>query len=142
MQPLGALDLDGDAGKSGVIETVRPTGTYVPLPSILVVDDNPLIVDLIMHLFSDRFDIESAVSANAALDRVKTRAYDLVLIDLILPEMNGLELYREIRSINREQRIVLMSAYQGDVRVGQAINEGAAGCIFKPFSVDELEDVM
>ena len=136
------LDLNGDAGKSGVIETLRQAGECVTLPSILVVDDNPLIVDLIMHLFRDRFDIEPAGSADAALDRVGIRAYDLVLIDLVLPEMNGLELYREIRSINRTQRVVLMSAYQGAARVGQVINEDVSGCIFKPFSVDVFEDLM
>jgi DNA-binding NarL/FixJ family response regulator len=67
---------------------------------------------------------------------------DLVLIDLILPEMNGLELYRAIRRLRPEQKALLTTAYHGDARVEQALLEGALGCVYKPFQVEELEKAL
>jgi CheY-like chemotaxis protein len=136
------LDLVGGLNQAPPVESVKAADQFLPPPNILVVDDNPLIADLIIQLFTDRFNVEAATCASDAIRMMEKGVYNLILVDLILPEMNGLELFRKIKTMNPGQKVLLMTAYQGDTRVEQAIHEGAAGCIFKPFSLEELEDVM
>jgi CheY-like chemotaxis protein len=115
---------------------------FLPTPTLLIVDDNPLIIDLIMRLFDQTFRVDGATSVTDALGKVEQHAYDLVLIDLIMPEMNGLEMFRAIRKLRPEQKALLTTAYQGDTRVEQAIVEGAIGCVYKPFEIEDLEKVL
>ncbi|MCE5230109.1 response regulator [bacterium] len=136
------LDLVGEIPLASPVPPETPDEQFLPVPSILVVDDNPLMIDLIERLFESRFKIDAAGCASDALARIREKGYDLVLIDLILPEMNGLELFRAIRKIRPHQKAMLATAYRGDARVEQAIAEGALGCIYKPFQMDELEKVL
>jgi CheY-like chemotaxis protein len=114
---------------------------FLPVPRLLVVDDNPLIIDLIARLFEQTFRVEGATTVEVALDKIEREPYDLVLIDLILPGMNGLELFRAIRKIKPDQKALLTTAYQGDPRVEQALVEGALGCVYKPFQIEDLEQI-
>jgi CheY-like chemotaxis protein len=135
------LDLAGEFSHA----TWAPTPAaqqFLETPRILVVDDNPLIVDLISRIFEQRYDIDAASCASDALSKLEQTPVDLVLIDLILPEMNGLELFRAIRRLRPQQKALLTTAYQGDARVEQAIHEGALGCIYKPFQLEELEKAL
>lgn len=147
--PYGSHDQMIDltmASEQPHVPVARPEPASAPdgkaLPTILVVDDNPLIIDLIARLFEDRFVIEAAGDASEALRKVVRKSYDLVLIDLILPEMNGLDLYRAIRRQRPRQKAMLTTAYEGDPRVEQAIAEGAKGCIYKPFQLEDLESAL
>jgi DNA-binding NarL/FixJ family response regulator len=120
----------------------EPRDLFMSTPRLLVVDDNPLIIDLVVRLFEERFMIDAASCASEALDKMGRADYDLVLIDLILPEMNGLELFRAIRRRRPRQKVLLTTAFEGDARVEQAIAEGAAGCIYKPFQLEDLESIL
>jgi CheY-like chemotaxis protein len=145
--PYGAhdrmIDLIGELQPHGAMpERSIEADQFLPMPSILVVDDNPLIIDLIQRLLEGRFIVHSASCASDALSIVEKREHDLVLIDLILPEMNGLELFRAIRRIRPTQKSLLTTAYHGDARVEQALAEGALNCIYKPFQLDELDTVL
>lgn len=112
---------------------------FLPVMNLLVVDDNPLIIDLLARLFENRYTVEAAACASDALSKIQERNFDLVLVDVILPEMNGLELFRAIRRMQPQQKVMLTTAYRGDARVEQAIAEGALGCVFKPFKLEEIE---
>lgn len=136
------IDLVGEIPVASPMPPETPEDQFLPIPAILVIDDNPLMIDLIERLFEGKFKIDAAGCASDALTRVRERVYDLVLIDLILPEMNGLELYRAIRRIRPHQKAMLATAYRGDARVEQALAEGALGCIYKPFQIEELEKVL
>jgi CheY-like chemotaxis protein len=115
---------------------------FLPTPSLLIVDDNQLIIELIARLFDQHYQIQGATSVTEALTKVARESFDLVLIDLIMPEMDGLAVFREIRKLRPDQKALLTTAYQGDARVEQAIVEGAVGCVYKPFEVEELERVI
>lgn len=136
------IDLIGDLQPGQVTQPAPHTDQFLPTPRILVVDDNPLIIDLISRLFDQRFTIDAAGCASEAMAKIERNEYDLVLIDLILPEMNGLELYRAIRRLKPRQKAMLTTAYEGDARVEQAIAEGACGCIYKPFQLEDLETAL
>jgi CheY-like chemotaxis protein len=133
------LDLIGEIPTQPMEHVTPSHEQFLPTPSILVVDDNPLIIDLIARLFEQRFRIDSVSCASDALSKLDRASYDLILIDLILPEMNGLELFRAIRRIKPRQKVLLTTAYQGDARAEQAVAEGALGCVYKPFQLEELE---
>lgn len=133
------LDLIGEIPTQPMEHMTPSHEQFLPTPSILVVDDNPLIIDLIARLFEQRFRIDSVSCASDALAKLDRASYDLILIDLILPEMNGLELFRAIRRIKPRQKVLLTTAYQGDARAEQAVAEGALGCVYKPFQLEELE---
>lgn len=135
------LDLIGEIPTQPMGHLEPAHEQFLPTPSILVVDDNPLIIDLISRLFEQRFAIDSVSCASDALSKLESETYDLILIDLILPEMNGLELFRAIRRNKPSQKVLLTTAYQGDARAEQAVAEGALGCVYKPFQLEELESV-
>ncbi|MEN6625280.1 MAG: response regulator [Candidatus Sumerlaeia bacterium] len=136
------IDLVGEIPLASPVPPETPEEQFLPVPTILVIDDNPLMIDLIERLFEGKFKIDAAGCASDALTRVREKGYDLILIDLILPEMNGLELFRAIRKIRPQQKAMLATAYRGDARVEQAIAEGALGCIYKPFQLEELERIL
>ena len=145
--PYGAhdrmIDLIGEMHPEPASPSDSPqSDQFLPAPTILVVDDNPLIIDLIARLFEHRFTIDAAGCASEALIKIEANSYDLIVIDLILPEMNGLELFRAIRRQKPRQKAMLTTAYEGDVRVEQAIAEGALGCIYKPFQLEDLESAL
>ncbi|OPZ08864.1 MAG: Chemotaxis protein CheY [candidate division BRC1 bacterium ADurb.BinA292] len=120
----------------------QPTDLFLPVPRLLVVDDNPLMIDLIGRMLERRCVVHAAGAGAEALERMRQHQYDVVLVDLILPEMDGLEIVRAARRLRPEQRIILMTAYQGDPRIDVARAEGVSGIIFKPFRLDEFEQIL
>lgn len=133
MLDLSGVGEESEAGARGGDDFVFGT------PRIFIVDDNELIIDLIERLLASRFSVEHATRAYDALNRLRDNEYDLILADLVMPQMDGLELVREIRRMNPDQRIVITTAYPADERVSQALLAGALGMIKKPFNFEELE---
>jgi CheY-like chemotaxis protein len=111
------------------------------LAAILVVDDNPLNQDLLSRrLERDGFQTTLARDGKEALQCVHSAAFDLVLLDLMMPEMNGIEVLRAIRtsySMADLPVIVLTAKDQGEDMV-TALNLGANDYITKPFSYPVL----
>lgn len=142
--PYGSHDTMLDLMSRPQEKFTTPTNEslFLPSPTILVVDDNPLIIDLFARLFEGRFQIHAASCAADALAMIENAPYDLVLIDLILPEMSGLELYRAIRRLRPRQRVMLMTGFYSDPRVEQALSEGVLGTIHKPFQIEQMEKML
>lgn len=127
--------------KASAPQTPTPSEVFGN-PRLLVVDDNQLIIDLIHRLLDERYEIDHATRPSRALGMVRKTAYDLVLIDLILPEMDGLELFRAIKQIRPKQKVMLTTGYDSDPRVNLALEEGAVNWIQKPFKFDALEEML
>lgn len=114
----------------------------VPLASqahILVVDDDPLTLQVALELLVDAgFTVSPCASAREALTLLPGRAVDVVLTDIKMPEMTGLELLAAIRQAYPEIPVILMTAYaELDVAL-EAIKKGAADFIIKPFKPLQL----
>lgn len=114
----------------------------VPLASqahILVVDDDPLTLQVTQELLFDAgFAVYPCSSARGALAALPGREFDVVLTDIQMPEMNGLELLAAIRQQYPEIPVILMTAYaELDVAV-EAIKKGATDFIIKPFKPLQL----
>lgn len=123
-------------------EPVSADDSMFEEPRILIVDDNQLIIDLIQRLLTDRFDIDQATRPSEAISKLQTNDYALVLLDLVMPEMDGLELFRAIRRFKPDQKIVITTAYDSDERIKLALGEGALDWIQKPFKFEKLEQML
>lgn len=106
---------------------------------ILLVDDQPnQVVSLSIALKLDGFEVTSALSASDALDALSRRQFDLALVDMMMPDINGLDLARQIRTLFPRVKVVLTSAYHLSERQLQRSACGAVGFVPKPFEVSEL----
>jgi len=105
---------------------------------ILVVDDdNPSLENVARFLRLKGYQVEVASNGYEAGQLIDKTEFDLVLSDLIMPGVNGLDLLKRTRSIAREVPVVLMSAFPG-IEVTQIFERGAADFIPKPLDLDKL----
>lgn len=107
-------------------------------PLILVVDDEQAIADLIeIHLLSEGYQVRKANSGIEALQRVAEQEPDLVILDIMMPDMDGLEVCRALRR-DRHLPILMLSAKSEDVDKILGLKTGADDYLTKPFNPLEL----
>src|SRR5438309_5037373 len=118
----------------------RPQGKrFMPNGSILVIDDEAEIREgLELLLSSEGYSVTSAENGEAGLARLEAEPYDLLLLDVSLPDRNGLDLLRDIRPRDRDLPIVLITAYGSIDMARQAFKSGAQDYITKPWANHEL----
>ena len=118
------------------------TSSNNPTPiRILVVDDHPLLREGVKATLDNEVDID--VVAEAANGRLAVEAFrvhrpDLVLMDIQMPEMNGIDAIAEIRTAYPTARIVVLTTYKGDVNALRALRAGAVGYLLKGELMAEL----
>jgi CheY-like chemotaxis protein len=117
------------------------------MKQILVVeDDNSLsvLLRLIMKVQQEDWEVNSAATGVEALAQVEKLQPDLILLDIMMPEMDGLEVARRLRSDERykEQKIVILSALSDDDTQRKAQEAGVLEYWTKPISPDELREGM
>jgi two-component system, sensor histidine kinase and response regulator len=107
-------------------------------PRILIVDDEAFNLQLLRRLFENIYEVDEAKNGKLALELLENKEYDVVLLDIMMPEMNGLELLEYIRSSFdiSELPIVLISALSQTSQVARGIQMGANDYITKPIDVD------
>lgn len=106
---------------------------------ILVIDDEPAILRAVgIALDAHGYDVEVAASGKQALAKATGAGFALVVLDLGLPDLDGLELLRQLRAIDRNVPIIVLSAWQElETRVA-ALDQGADDFVPKPFGMPEL----
>ena len=105
-------------------------------PRVLVVDDEAgLRVTLAANLELEGFAVEEAESGEAALAMATARRYDLVITDIRMPGMDGVELFRALRRQGQQVPVVLMTGFAMEDLVRSALEEGAYTVLSKPFDV-------
>ncbi len=113
------------------------TGSAVP--KVLVVDDEAVVVNSIRKTLARKaFKVEEAFSGQEALSRISAGNYDLVLLDMRLPDANGLELVADIRKRKPSLKVVIVTGYASIDTAVEAIKCGANDYMAKPFTPDEL----
>jgi DNA-binding NtrC family response regulator len=106
---------------------------------ILIVDDEgSLLLTLVANLELEGFDVVGAADAGAALRLVREEHFDLVLTDIRMPGMSGLELFRSIRSIRPGMPVILMTAFAAENLIQQAVQEGVFAVLPKPFEIEHV----
>jgi two-component system, OmpR family, KDP operon response regulator KdpE len=107
-------------------------------PRVLVVDDEPQIRrSLRVALRANGYEVEEAATGEAALEQAATRPPALVILDLSLPDLDGVEVCRRLREWTQLPVIVLSANGEDEAKV-RALDEGADDYVTKPFSVPEL----
>jgi len=107
--------------------------------SILIVDDEQVVRDSLVHWFTEEgYEVEAAASASEALSRLAARELDLVIADIRMPGMDGLELLEKIRSEQLDTSVIIMTGYASVESAVRALKQGAFDYVTKPFDPDEL----
>jgi two-component system KDP operon response regulator KdpE len=105
---------------------------------ILVVDDDPSIQKLVrVNLQARDCSVDTAASGEEALEKFKPGDYDLLILDLILPGLSGIDLCVQIRQ-QSDVPIIVLSAHEDEDLKVRALDSGADDYVTKPFSADEL----
>lgn len=106
---------------------------------VLIIDDDESILEYLAKFFENlKHEAITCSSSKEGLKKVVVEQPDLVLLDIMLPEKNGLELLKEIKEIDKEVAVAMITAYKDAERVIEAFRLGAIDCLLKPFNTDYI----
>jgi DNA-binding NtrC family response regulator len=114
----------------------------MPEPILIVEDDNTIRVTVGNFLARQGFDVEVAEDGAQALAFLKERSFSLVLLDLRLPDMNGLDILARIKESDDQPLVVIMTAYPEVRTAVAALKAGAYDYINKPFDLEDLQELI
>jgi DNA-binding NtrC family response regulator len=106
---------------------------------ILVVDDDDTIRETLYELLSEDYECETAETAEMALSKLEAGSYDLVLTDITMPGLSGVELLGLIQEKYAGTPVTLVSGIGDQERAQSLLNQGAFDFILKPFRLDVVE---
>ena len=105
---------------------------------ILVVDDDAMNLRRAERLLKDQYDIVLATSGQEALEKLRQGNIDLILLDIAMPEMDGLETFKHMKESSINIPVIFLTASGDEDDVRNAINLGAVNYLRKPFPPKEL----
>jgi len=114
-------------------------GVYDVSRRILVIEDNRDIARLVqLHLRDASYQVDTVDNGAEGLDRARSANYDLIILDLMLPQLDGLELCRRLRAEGSHTPILMLTAKTAEVDRVLGLEIGADDYLTKPFSIHEL----
>ncbi|MFC7561077.1 response regulator transcription factor [Paenibacillus farraposensis] len=106
---------------------------------LLVIEDEPTLARLLSYnLIQEGFEVDTEDHGSAGFEKASRESYDLILLDLMLPGMNGLDILSKLRHQGLTTPIIILTAKNGEAEVVQGLKSGADDYITKPFGVSEL----
>jgi len=110
---------------------------------ILVVDDDQGMREFLeIMLTQEGYSVSTASDAGRALSRCRKEAFDLIITDLKMPKMDGIEFLREVKNLSPEALVILITAYASGETAVTAMHEGAYDYIEKDFAIDDLKRII
>ena len=109
---------------------------------VIIVDDEQDILNTLSRYFNrkDKFEVETFTNPINALEAIKNNNYDLVLTDIMMPEMNGVDLLKQIKEVKPDVPVVMMTAYSTIDKILECDKLGASDYVTKPFiSLKDIE---
>lgn len=107
---------------------------------LLVVDDEVDICDFVKSFFKERnFEVSVAHNGRSAVEHIKSESPEIVLLDLKMPVMGGIETLKEIRNMGKICKVVVVTALEDIETVDEAKRCGAVGYLTKPLLLEQLE---
>lgn len=117
--------------------------THPGTASILVVDDEQIVLNLVEDTLTDEgYAVTTTPSPREAIELATQHSFDFILTDIRMPEMDGIELVREIHRITPTVGVIFMTGYANLDSAKQAIKEGAYDYIMKPFELSEIRQAI
>ncbi len=106
---------------------------------VLVVDDDPKVGQMFKRVLQpERCTVDFVMTGEEALQKVRSKTYDLIFLDLLLPDMDGARTFAHIRKIDPDATVVLMTAYPDSELVSQAMQHGSVALLIKPLPAAEI----
>lgn len=112
------------------------------MASILVVDDDEIVRDTLYDLFSDEHRCHAAKTAEQALEWLDKEFYDVVITDISMPGLSGLELMGHVRQRFPETPVIIISGITDEEHARGLMNLGAFRYIIKPFRIEAIEETV
>lgn len=109
---------------------------------ILIVDDEPLIIEVLAEHFKSKYEIESAMNGTDALAAVLRQRPDLMLLDINMPRMNGVEVLKDVKKIDDSITVIMVTANEQVSLAADALKSGAFGYVPKPFDFRYLDHMV
>ena len=111
--------------------------------SILVVDDNVELVETFSSIFERcGYNVDKATDGLSAVEKFKEHSFDVTLMDIVMPGINGVDTFRRMRNINPLARVILMTAYHEEEEVKTALDEGVYQALYKPVDIVQLIELI
>lgn len=110
-------------------------------PRVLIVEDEPPIRELLrLHLGHAGYAVDEAADGRSALDKARTQRFDIIVLDLMLPCLDGMAVCRALRTAgcNQDSAILMLTARDGEADTVSGLESGADDYLTKPFSIREL----
>ena len=106
---------------------------------LLVVDDERGMRDTLLDILEERgYRVDVAGDGVQALEAIGTEAYDLVLMDIVMPRMNGVEVLRQLKQMGNDVTVIMMTAYAVQDLIEEALREGVYRVLYKPLDIEEV----
>lgn len=144
-------DLVRDAVKEGVYAVIRKPIDIDMVVNMIekskngaflaIIDDDPNICKTTKNILEKKgFSVSTCLTGEEGISLAKEKKFDVMFIDLKLPILNGLETYLEIKKINPDVSVVMITAHRQEMSeiIQQALENGAYACVYKPFDMDGL----
>ncbi len=113
------------------------------MPTILIVDDEPNIIEILeIALLEDGMDVLKSTSVREALGVLRERDVDLVISDIRMPDLSGVELLCEAKRLAPDTGFIMITAFASTETAIEALQHGAYDYIIKPFRMEELRDIV
>lgn len=127
--------------------TIKHHPEAPPLPAesyhILVVDDESMIIELLVRLLMEKgYEVSTAADGREALEFLRGHTCDLVISDVRMPRLDGMQLLRAVKDMNPRLPVIMISGYDETTTVVAALKAGAENFLAKPLDLDVLDQVM
>lgn len=107
---------------------------------LLIVEDEDTLCQSLQRVFTkEGYEVDRAESAEAAFKLLEQKTYDLIITDIILPGISGIELLTRYRKQNPSQKVIIITAYASMATAIESIKAGASDFIIKPLIHDEMK---
>ena len=107
--------------------------------SVLIVDDDRGMTESLADILGDRgYEVAVAWDGLRAIKMMGKKTYDVALIDIKMPGINGVETFKKIKRISPLTRVTMMTAYSVEDLVNEALKEGAYEIFYKPLDIDRI----
>lgn len=125
---------------AGKPAAARPVAPVAEAATVLVVDDEPEIVELVGEFLERRgYRVQTATNGEDALALVKKEPPDLMLLDIYMPGMNGVDVLRRLKAQQSPVGVIMLTASQEETLLQEALDLGAFDVLSKPVNLDQLE---
>jgi DNA-binding NtrC family response regulator len=114
-----------------------------PIPSVMILDDEPIVGERLRSTLEKvQLDLETFTDPLAALRRFSEKKFDVLITDLKMKELDGIEILKRVKQISPETQVIIITGFATVEKAKEALKIGAFDFIAKPFKLSQLRDLV